>query len=73
MFTCNTAEFLVVKETEKGKMAVSLARKAEFPSIFDADSEEETDSDEEYRRNARDDTGPSLIPLQVRLDTAVVA
>ena len=51
----------------KIKMAASLSisGKVDFPSIFDADSEEEDDSDEEYRRHIKEDTGPSLLPLQV--------
>ena len=53
----------VAKETEH-KMA---ERKAHFPSIFDADSDEESEQDETYRKFNRDDTGPSLLPLNVSL------
>lgn len=38
-----------------------------FPSIFDADSDDESDPDEAYRKLNRDDTGPSLLPLNVSL------
>ena len=57
----------LVAMVTKIKMAasLSLSGKVDFPSIFDADSEEEADSDEEYRRHIKEDTGPSLLPLQV--------
>lgn len=42
-------------------------KEAQFPSIFDADSDEELDPDETYRKFNRDDTGPSLLPLNVSL------
>ena len=42
-------------------------REAHFPSIFDADSDDDSDPDEVCRKLNRDDTGPSLVPLNVSL------
>lgn len=49
------------------KMAERKGAHGQFPSIFDADSDDESDPDETYRKLNRDDTGPSLLPLNVSL------
>lgn len=42
-------------------------QQAHFPSIFDTDSDDDSDPDEVYKKLNRDDTGPSLVPLNVSL------
>ena len=46
------------------KMSTKIASRT-LPSIFDPDSDEEPEYDESYKKYAEDDTGPSLLPLQV--------